>query len=216
MARLEELHRGAQVEGLSSDGPVTVEQVTWHGSTVTVIYRDGSGRLGERILFRSDEDRLRLLSAPRAWPLDADGAKFRLASEAMRIRLAHLFDPYLAVTTSLIEPLPHQITAVYQDMLSRLPLRFLLADDPGAGKTIMTGLLIKELLIRGDLRRCLVVCPGSLVEQWRIELEEKFGLAFEVLTGEMLATGPNPFQRHDLLIARMGNYSVRRVRLPPG
>jgi SNF2 family DNA or RNA helicase len=82
----------------------------------------------------------------------------------------HLFDPYLAVTASQIEALPHQITAVYGEMLSRQPLRFLLADDPGAGKTVMAGLLIKELLIRGDLERCLIVAPGSLVEQWRDEM----------------------------------------------
>ena len=79
-------------------------------------------------------------------------------SEANRIRLAHLFDPVLAVHTSLVEPLPHQITAVYEAMLPRQPLRFLLADDPGAGKTIMAGLLIKEIS-RGDLERCSMVCP---------------------------------------------------------
>ena len=98
-----------------------------------------------------------------------------MASEAYRIRLAHLFDPYLAVSASQIEALPHQITAVYAEMLPRQPLRFLLADDPGAGKTVMAGLLIKELLIRGDLERCLIVAPGSLVEQWQDEMAEKFG-----------------------------------------
>ncbi len=86
---------------------------------------------------------------------------FRAVSEAQRIRLAHLFDPVLAVHTSLVEPLPHQITAVYEAMLPRQPLRFLLADDPGAGKTIMAGLLMKELIARGDLQRCLVVCPAA-------------------------------------------------------
>src|SRR5262249_1090840 len=83
-------------------------------------------------------------------------------SEAHRIPLAHLFDPLLAVHTSLVDPLPHQITAVYEKMLPRQPLRFLLADDPGAGKTIMAGLFIKELIARGDLRRCLIVSPASL------------------------------------------------------
>jgi len=87
----------------------------------------------------------------RPWSFDGDGHLFRLVSEAHRIRLAHLFDPVLAVHTSLIDPLPHQITAVYEEMLPRQPLRFLLADDPGAGKTIMAGLFIKELIIRGDL-----------------------------------------------------------------
>ena len=97
----------------------------------------------------------------RPWSFDDDGALFRLVSEAHRIRLAHLFDPVLAVHTSIVDPLPHQITTVYEAMLPRQPLHFLLADDPGAGKTIMVGLLIKELIARGDLRRCLIVCPGN-------------------------------------------------------
>ena len=97
----------------------------------------------------------------RPWSFDGDGALFRLVSEAQRIRLAHLFDPVLAVHTSIVDPLPHQITAVYEAMLPRQPLRFLLADDPGAGKTIMAGLLIKELIARGDLQRCLDRLPGQ-------------------------------------------------------
>jgi len=72
----------------------------------------------------------------------------------------------------MVEPLPHQITAVYDAMLPRQPLRFLLADDPGAGKTIMAG-LFKELIARGDLQRCLVVCPGSLAEQWQDRLPKR-------------------------------------------
>ena len=126
-------------------------------------------------------------------------------SEALRIHLAHLFDPALAVHTSLVEPLPHQITAVYEAMLPRQPLRFLLADDPGAGKTIMTGLLMKELIARGDLQRCLVVCPGSLAEQWQDELYRRFHLGFEILTNDKLAaarTG-NWFLETDLAIARL-------------
>jgi SNF2 family DNA or RNA helicase len=129
----------------------------------------------------------------------------RLASEAYRIRLAYLFDPYLAVSASQIEALPHQITAVYGEMLPRQPLRFLLADDPGAGKTIMAGLLIKELLIRGDLERCLIVAPGSLVEQWQDELIEKFALHFDILTRDQIeasVTG-NPFVEKNRLILRL-------------
>ena len=142
---------------------------------------------------------------PSAWRFDGDGALYRLAAEAQRIRLAHLFDPLLAVHTSLVEPLPHQITAVYEAMLPRQPLRFLLADDPGAGKTIMAGLLMKELIVRGDLRRCLVVCPGSLAEQWQDELRRRFHLPFEILgaEGARAAASGNPFAEHDLIIARM-------------
>ena len=136
---------------------------------------------------------------------DADGRLLRLVAEADRIRLAHLFDPYLAVHASRIEPLPHQITAVYGEMLPRQPLRFLLADDPGAGKTIMAGLFIKELLIRGDLERCLIVAPGSLVEQWQDELASKFGLPFDLLTRERLdaARPGNAFDKSERLIARL-------------
>src|SRR5438105_3234157 len=145
------------------------------------------------------------------WAFDADGALFRLVSEARRIRLAHLFDPYLAVHTSSVEPLPHQITAVYGEMLPRQPLRFLLADDPGAGKTIMAGLLIKELLARGDLRRCLVVAPGNLVEQWQDELFEKFGLDFAILSRESIDTSRsgNAFAESPMLIARLDQLSRR-------
>ena len=141
----------------------------------------------------------------RPWSFDGAGELFRLAAEALRIRLAHLFDAALAVHTSLVEPLPHQITAVYQAMLPRQPLRFLLADDPGAGKTIMAGLLMKELIARGDLQRCLVVCPGSLAEQWQDELQRRFHLRFDILTNDKLAaarTG-NWFLETDLAIARL-------------
>ena len=139
------------------------------------------------------------------WSFDGDGDLFRLVSEALRIHLAHLFDSALAVHTSLVEPLPHQITAVYQAMLPRQPLRFLLADDPGAGKTIMTGLLMKELIARGDLQRCLVVCPGSLAEQWQDELYRRFHLGFEILTNDKLAAARagNWFLETDLAIARL-------------
>lgn len=134
---------------------------------MTVTYRDDAGAVGEELLYRDDEARLTIESAGQAWAFDADPYLFRMVSEALRVRLAYLFDPYLAVHTSNIDPFPHQIDAVYGRMLPRQPLRFLLADDPGAGKTIMAGLYIKELMIRGDVEQCMVVCPGSLVEQWQ-------------------------------------------------
>ena len=138
------------------------------------------------MVFRDRELSLEIVTEGHPWSFTADGANFRLVSEAYRIHLAHLFDPLLAVHTSLVEPLPHQITAVYGEMLARQPLRFLLADDPGAGKTIMAGLLMRELLIRGDLHRCLVVCPGSLAAQWQDELYQKFHLPFEILTNDRI------------------------------
>jgi SNF2 family DNA or RNA helicase len=194
------------VRGVVPDADVTVVNLAWHGSeVVTLTYRAADGAVAEKLLFREDEPRLTLVEEGRPWSFDGDGDAFRLASEAKRISLAYLFDPYVAVSTSLVEPLPHQITAVYQEMLGRQPLNFLLADDPGAGKTIMTGLYIRELLVRAELRRCLIVVPGSLVEQWQAELAEKFHLAFDLLTNETIAGAPsgNPFGEHDLLIARL-------------
>ena len=160
-------------------------------------------------MYRHDEARLEVVDQGRPWSFDGDGALFRLVSEAQRIRLAYLFDPVLAVHTSVVEPLPHQITAVYESMLPRQPLRFLLADDPGAGKTIMAGLLIKELVARGDLERCLIVCPGSLAEQWQDELYRRFHLPFEILTNDKLeaARTGNWFLETNLVIARLDKLS---------
>ena len=192
--------------GIRPDSLVVVVNAQWHGAdALTLIYRLPSGGVAEEILYRDDEARLELAEQGRPWSFDGDGAKYRLVAEAHRIRLAHLFDPVLAVHCSLVEPLPHQITAVYQAMLPRQPLRFLLADDPGAGKTIMAGLLMKELIARGDLQRCLVVCPGSLAEQWQDELHRRFQLPFDILTNDKLETvrTGNWFLENDLAIARL-------------
>jgi superfamily II DNA or RNA helicase len=210
MARLEDLTRGASLKGILPECLVTVVDVKWHGSAVVELtYKDPSGRLGSELLYRDREPTIEVASAGRPWGFDADGAMLRLVSEAYRIRLAYLFDPYLALHTSQVEPLPHQITAVYGEMLPRQPLRFLLADDPGAGKTIMAGLLIKELLVRGDLHRCMVVSPGNLVEQWQDELYRKFQLPFEILTNDKLesARTGNWFQENPLVICRLDKLS---------
>ena len=94
-------------------------------------------------------------------------------------------------------------------MLPRQPLRFVLADDPGAGKTIMAGLYIRELIMRADARRILIVAPGSLVEQWRDELFEKFGLEFRIFSKDLEAASPsgNPFEDHHQLIVRLDQMS---------
>ncbi len=208
--RLEDLQPDAVIRGILPDASVSVVRVEWHGSdALTLVYRSPTGKVADEIIYRHDEARLNLVETGRPWSFDGDGALFRLVSEAHRIQLAHLFDPVLAVHTSLVMPLPHQITAVYESMLPRQPLRFLLADDPGAGKTIMAGLLIKELIARGDLRRCLIVCPGSLVEQWQDELSRKFHLPFEILTNDKLeaARTGNWFLENDLAIARLDKLS---------
>jgi SNF2 family DNA or RNA helicase len=208
--RLEDLQPHAAVRGIIPDCLVTVVSVQWFGSeALELTYKTPEGRVANELLYRHDEPRLDLVEQGRPWSFDGDGALFRLVSEAHRIRLAHLFDPVLAVHTSIVEPLPHQITAVYEAMLPRQPLRFLLADDPGAGKTIMAGLLIKELIARGDLQRCLIVCPGSLAEQWQDELFRRFHLPFEILTNDKLETARtgNWFLETNLAIARLDKLS---------
>lgn len=210
MTRLEELTTGTRLSGLSGSRIDTVESVQWIGShALRVIFRSADNQLAERLLYRDGEVQLELVESGPPWSFDGDGDLLRLVSEAYRIKLAWLFDPYVAITTSTIMPLPHQISAVYQEMLPRQPMRFLLADDPGAGKTIMAALLIKELMVRGDLKRCLIISPGSLTEQWQDELHDKFGLHFDLLTRDAInaSRSANPFEAQDYLIARMDQLS---------
>src|SRR6478609_1335603 len=210
MSKLEDLRTNAAVKGILPDALVTVVSTQWFGSAaLELTYKTPTGKVANELLYRDDEARLELVEQGRPWSFDGDGALFRLVSEAQRIRLAHLFDPVLAVHTSVVDPLPHQITAVYEAMLPRQPLRFLLADDPGAGKTIMAGLLLKELIARGDLQRCLIVCPGSLAEQWQDELYRRFHLPFEILTNDKLeaARTGNWFVENNLVIARLDKLS---------
>jgi SNF2 family DNA or RNA helicase len=210
MSKLEDLTPNAAVRGILPDALVTVVNVQWFGSeALELTYKTPAGKVANELIYRHDEPRLEVVEQGRPWSFDGDGSLFRLVSEAHRIRLAHLFDPVLAVHTSVVDPLPHQITAVYDAMLPRQPLRFLLADDPGAGKTIMAGLLMKELIARGDLQRCLVVCPGSLAEQWQDELYRRFHLPFEILTNDKLeaARTGNWFLETNLVIARLDKLS---------
>ena len=210
MIKLEQIQPNCILQGIVPNTSVSVVSVQWFGSeALELTYKTPDGNVANELLYRDDEPRVQLVEAGRPWSFDGDGHLFRLVSEAQRIRLAHLFDPVLAVHTSNVDPLPHQITAVYESMLPRQPLRFLLADDPGAGKTIMAGLLIKELVARGDLQRCLIVCPGGLAEQWQDELNRRFNLPFEILTNDKLeaARTGNWFVEQNLVIARLDKLS---------
>jgi superfamily II DNA or RNA helicase len=210
MTRPEDLKPGVIIKGLLPGSLVTIVSVrTFESGDLEVVFKDSDGRLANQLLFPDVISRLEIVQSGRPWSFDGDGALFRLVSEARRIRLAYLFDPLLAVHTSLVRPLPHQITAVYGEMIPRLPLRFLLADDPGSGKTIMAGLLIKELIARGDVQKCLVVCPGNLVDQWQNEMFSKFHLEFEIMTNdkfESARTG-NWFNENNLVICRLDKLS---------
>ncbi len=204
--KLEEVKTGTPIVGIIPSGPVTIIATNPVGAdALTVIYKTADGSPAERMLFRADEPSLAVATTSRPWSFDAGGADFKLAAEALRIELAHLFDPMMAIHTSDVEPLPHQISAVYDAMLPRQPLRFVLADDPGAGKTIMAGLLIRELMMRADASRILIVAPGSLAGQWQDELHAKFGLDFQIFSREKddASVSGNYFAEQDRLIVRL-------------
>lgn len=190
---LQELTAGKKIKGLLSEQVAEIIAVNFYGDAAEVFYKDEHGNFGNKLIYADQISELTLAENLSLWQFDSDSKIFRLVSEAYRISVAHLVEPYLAIYSSLIEPLPHQISAVYEKMLVMQPLRFVLADDPGAGKTVMTGLLIKELILRGDVRRCLIVCPGTLAEQWQEELQQKFHLKFEILTSDRINQVGNVF-----------------------
>ena len=165
---LTEITAGSSLTGLEPDlicKVVAVTSIADNALQVVYTLPDGSPKI--RLISPADATSIAPATAERPWAFDGDADAFQLACEAKRIDLAFLFDPMMAVHTSNVDPLPHQITAVYESLLPKQPLRFVLADDPGAGKTIMAGLYIRELVMRADAARVLIVAPGSLVEQWR-------------------------------------------------
>ena len=127
---------------------------------------------------------------------------FRLAIEAMRLALAFEYDPYFSLSIARVDPLPHQLEAVYEYFMAQPRIRFLLADDPGAGKTIMAGLLLKELKIRGLVARTLIITPANLSFQWQREMKDKFLENFEVIRSDVLRAnyGSNPWQDKNQVI----------------
>ena len=159
-----------------------------------------SNRLYESVLDATQLAALRV--SPEQPPFDGDPVQFRLGIEALRLALAYEYDPYFSLSIARIDPLPHQLEAVY-DYFMKLPrIRFLLADDPGAGKTIMAGLLLKELKIRGLVKRTLIVTPANLTFQWQRELKDKFRESFEIVRGDVLRAnyGANPWQDKNQVI----------------
>lgn len=187
----------------------------WPDRVRVIDARAGNGSIRIRAVGVTDNEYYdRTLSLEQYWTqvvteqgagyhFDADPRLFRLATEALRTHLAHTFDPEFAVSVSQVDPLPHQLDAVYRHLLPLPRIRFLLADDPGAGKTIMAGLLMRELMQRQGIRRVLVLCPKALTDQWRREMWERFRQRFTLLTGDQIAGafGQNAWIEHDLVVA---------------
>lgn len=152
------LRSGQRLRGLVPGQTITLIAIDPIDSGLSeVFYRDDSGRSGARTITDADAAGFEIASDFDSAPaFDADPDEFRLAAEALRIKYAALYDPMAAVNSSDVDPLPHQIRAVYEEMLPRIPLRFFLVDDPGAGKTIMAGLYLKELILRSDCERAII------------------------------------------------------------
>jgi len=179
---LKRVREGDILEGDLWPEPITVVAVKEIGDLVQVESRGiGSRRAYSNFLKQEELTQKVSIVRPTGARFSGDPKKFRLGVEALRIRLAYEFDPHFAVSVSQIDPLPHQLEAVYHYMLPRARIRFLLADDPGAGKTIMAGLLLKELKLRGLVERVLIVVPANLTDQWRREMKERFGEIFQVV-----------------------------------
>jgi len=189
---------GDVVSGLVPTELVEIRRVSPFGSKTLV---EGVGVNSRRLVQRPlGPDELAGLTKVRGSEpsYDGDADMFLLGAEAERIKIAHQFDPLFAVNSSVVDPLPHQIEAVYRYLLPLPRIRFLLADDTGAGKTIMTGLLLKELLSRGVIEKTLIITPGGLTKQWQEEeLQEKFGLSARLVNRAAFDAEPGQFSRGD-------------------
>ena len=190
------------VKNLIPSEPVVINQVQDLGKMVSVSFTGVNSNLSSnKIMTREVFENLEVLTAHGEFNFTGDARKFSLFAEAERINSAYQFDPLFAVNCSIVDPLPHQVEAVYKFLLPLPKIRFLLADDTGAGKTIMTGLLVKELLMRGTVERILIVTPGGLTKQWQEdELLLKFNLPFKLVNRSIFASDPNVFQSSDKIV----------------
>src|SRR3989442_14077152 len=196
-----DLKPNSVVRGPIPPEPVKVISVIQLGDSVKLIGEGlTTGKVHQPIL--TAEQIATLEISPEKRPFDGDPSRFRLGIEAMRLGLAYEYDPYFSLSIARVDPLPHQLEAVYDYFLKLPRIRFLLADDPGAGKTIMAGLLIKELKVRGLVRRILIVTPANLCFQWQRELKDKFRETFQIVRSHLLRAnyGTNPWQEIDQCI----------------
>jgi superfamily II DNA or RNA helicase len=189
------------ITGPALPEPVEVHAVTPMGASVRIM---GVGRrtgAPYNTILTAEQIAALVVLTDRV-PFDGDARKFRLGIEAHRLGLAHEYDPFFALSIARVDPLPHQLEAVYEYFLKLPRIRFLLADDPGAGKTVMAGLLIKELKARGLAQRILIVAPANLTFQWQRELADKFREKFEIIRGATLRAnyGQNPWQEQDQVV----------------
>lgn len=198
---IEKLKSNVIVRGPIFSEPVQVIVTLPMGDSIKLVGKGlKTGQVHELIL--NSDQLAKLTVTPEKEPFDGDSRRFRLGIEALRLALAYEYDPYFSLSIARVDPLPHQLEAVYDYFLHLPRVRFLLADDPGAGKTIMAGLLLKELKIRGLVKRTLIVSPANLCFQWQREMKDKFHENFDIMRGEILRAtyGSNPWQEKNQVI----------------
>ncbi|MBU2227338.1 MAG: DUF3883 domain-containing protein [Proteobacteria bacterium] len=183
MPVVETPHEGQILRGSLFSEPMRVETVRAGGDGTWVLGLVGVSSERFRKVTLSAADLEGLTVTDTGYRYDGDGRLLRLGLQAYALGIAYEFDPYFGLSISRVDPLPHQLEAVYDYLLKLARVRFLLADDAGAGKTIMAGLLIRELLLRGLAERIMIVCPANLAFQWQRELKEKFDEKFLVFKG---------------------------------
>lgn len=178
------------------------------GNSIKLIGRGESNQVHQLVI---PEEKYSEILFVEQGTYQGDASKFRLAVEAIRLGLAYEYDPYFSLSIARVDPLPHQLEAVYDYFLKLPRIRFLLADDPGAGKTIMAGLLIKELKARGLVKRILIVTPANLTFQWQREMKDRFRENFEIIRGEVLRAnyGSNPWQEKNQLLTSVSWASIQ-------
>ena len=177
------IHEGQILTGPLFSEPMLVETVRSDGPGTWIAGLVGQQSERFRRVTLTGDDIATLTIADSQLSYDGDGRLLRLGLQAYSLGIAYEFEPYFGLSISRVDPLPHQLEAVYEHLLKLPRVRFLLADDAGAGKTIMAGLLIRELKLRGLIERVLVACPANLAFQWQRELNEKFDEKFVVLKG---------------------------------
>ncbi|MHC5826656.1 MAG: SNF2-related protein, partial [Nostoc sp.] len=183
--------------------------------TFLLTVRTQEGELREAILSNSEIEEI-LASQQQKSVATVDANAFFLFIESVRIKTAFAYDPHFAVSLSGVRPLPHQLEAVYERILPQVRLRFLLADDPGAGKTIMAGLLLKELKLRNAIDKVLILAPAPLTIQWQDELRSKFSETFEIINSALAKNqlAGNPWERFRQCIASID--FAKRDDVAPG
>ena len=193
---------GNLIKGLFESEIARIDDIKTHGKVISLRFTGlESNRQDTRIFSEFDLTKLVVIGKEGEFTFEGDPEKFLLFAEAERIRSAYLFDPLFAVNCSIVDALPHQVEAVYRVLLKLPRIRYLLADDTGAGKTIMTGLLLKEMISRGLIHRILIITPGGLTKQWvEDELGLKFNLPFVLGDRSALKANSGFFHSQDRIV----------------